>query len=233
MKTIGLIGGMSWKSSKEYYQIINEYTNEKLGKLHSCKCIMYSVDFEEIIAAQESNNWDKVADILIEAAQGLERSGADFVVICANTVHKVADKIQSKINIPLLHIIDVTAAEIKKQGLKKIALLGTKYTMQQDFYKEKLKEKSGLEVIIPNSEEILFIHHVIHDEIALGKINLVSKKKLKAIITRLAKEGAEGVILGCTEIPLLIKQKDVTVPLFDTLTLHAKAAVNYALEEEK
>ncbi|MBI5072451.1 aspartate/glutamate racemase family protein [Candidatus Woesearchaeota archaeon] len=233
MKTIGLIGGMSFESSKQYYQIINQYTNQRLGKLHSCKCIMYSVDFEEIVALQENNKWDKVADILVEAAQALERAGADFIVICANTVHKVADKVQNNIKIPLLHIIDATAAEIKKQQLKKVALLGTKYTMQQSFYKQRLKEKNNVEVITPNAEEILFIHDLIHNEIALGKTNQTSKNKLKAIITRLVQEGAEGVILGCTEIPLLIKQKDIHIPTFDTLTLHAKAAVDYAFEKER
>ncbi len=232
MKTIGLIGGMSWESSHEYYKLINQYTNKALGKLHSSKNIVYSVDFQEIVEHQEKGEWEEVAKLLSNAAQSLEKAGADFVIICANTVHKVAEQVQEKINIPLLHIIDVTAQAIKDQNLNTIALLGTKYTMQQEFYKKRLLEKHSIKTIIPNEEEMDFIHKVIHDEVALGKINFQSKERLKKIINRLAKEGAQGAILGCTEIPLVLKPGNMDFPLFDTLELHAKAAVEYVTRDQ-
>ncbi len=230
MKVIGLIGGMSWESSLEYYRIINETTKEKLGRFHSAKSLMYSVDFEEIEILQHQGKWDKATELMINAAQRVEKGGADLVIICTNTMHKMAEEVQKSIKIPLLHIADATAEEIKKQGLKKVGLLGTKFTMEEDFYKGRLSEKFGLEVIIPNEEERQLIHNILYSELCLGEIKSQSKEKFIRIIKNLAAGGAEGVILGCTEIPLLISQEDCEVPLFDTTRIHARFAVEYALK---
>ena len=230
MKTIGLIGGMSWESSQEYYRIINETVEETMGGLHSAKSLMYSFDFEEIEKLQHQGDWDKLAELMIQAAKDLEKGGADFIIICTNTMHKMADEVQKNIQIPLLHIADAAAERIKKKGVNKIGLLGTKFTMEEDFYKDRLMDKYEIEVIIPNEQERQIVHEVIYNELCLGKINLSSKKQFKEIIQNLISAGAEGIILGCTEIPLLIKQEDVEVPLFDTTTIHAKAAVKNALE---
>lgn len=230
MKVIGLIGGMSWESSLEYYRIINETTKEKLGRFHSAKSLMYSVDFEEIEILQHQGKWDKATELMINAAQRVEKGGADLVIICTNTMHKMADEVQKSIKIPLLHIAGATAEEIKKQGLKKVGLLGTKFTMEEDFYKGRLSEKFGLEVIIPNEEERQLIHNILYSELCLGEIKSQSKEKFIKIIKNLAASGAEGVILGCTEIPLLISQEDCEVPLFDTTRIHARFAVEYALK---
>jgi len=230
MKVIGLIGGMSWESSLEYYRIINETVKEKLGRFHSAKSLMYSVDFEEIEILQHQGKWDKATELMINAAQRVEKGGADLVIICTNTMHKMADEVQKSIKIPLLHIADATAEEIKKQGLKKVGLLGTKFTMEEDFYKGRLSEKFGLEVIIPNEEERQLIHDILYSELCLGEIKSQSKEKFIKIIKNLAASGAEGVILGCTEIPLLISQEDCEVPLFDTTRIHARFAVEYALK---
>lgn len=229
MKTIGLIGGMSWESTLEYYRIINETIKEKLNKLHSAKIIMYSVDFEEIELLQHKGKWDELGKIMAEIAKTLERAGADFIVICTNTMHKVAQEVEKSVRIPLLHIVDVTAEKIKAQGLKKVALLGTKFTMEDNFYRDRLK-KHGIEAIIPEEEERQIVHDVIFKELCLGEIKESSKEKFKKIIDNLAKKGAEGVILGCTEIPLLIKQEDVELPIFDTTEIHAKAAVERAIQ---
>lgn len=229
MKTIGLIGGMSWESTLEYYRIINETIKEKLNKLHSAKIIMYSVDFEEIELLQHKGKWDELGKIMAEIAKTLERAGADFIVICTNTMHKVAQEVEKSVRIPLLHIVDVTAEKIKAQGLKKVALLGTKFTMEDNFYRDRLK-KHGIEAIIPEEEERQIVHDVIFKELCLGEIKESSKEKFKKIIDNLAKKGAEGVILGCTEIPLLIKQEDVGLPIFDTTEIHAKAAVERAIQ---
>lgn len=229
MKTIGLIGGMSWESSLEYYRIINESVKDKLGGLHSAKSLMYSVDFEDIEKLQHEGNWEKLTEIMIEAAQNLERSGADFIIICTNTMHKMADEVQKNIQIPLLHMADLTGEAIRKEGIKKIGLLGTRFTMEENFYKGRLINNFGMEVIIPNEEERQIVHDVIYNELCLGEINTSSREKFLQIINNLVKQGAEGIILGCTEIPLLIKQEDVEIPLFDTTTIHAKAAVEYAL----
>ncbi len=229
MKTIGLIGGMSWESTLEYYRIINETIKEKLNKLHSAKIIMYSVDFEEIELLQHKGKWDELGKIMAEIAKTLERAGADFIVICTNTMHKVAEEVEKSVRIPLLHIVDVTAEKIKAQGLKKVALLGTKFTMEDNFYRDRLK-KHGIEAIIPEEEERQIVHDVIFKELCLGEIKESSKEKFKKIIDNLAKKGAEGVILGCTEIPLLIKQEDVGLPIFDTTEIHAKAAVERAIQ---
>lgn len=230
MKTIGLIGGMSWESSRQYYTIINESVKEKLGGLHSAKSLMYSVDFEEIGKLQHKGEWDKLTELMIEAAKNLEKGGADFIIICTNTMHKMAEEIQNNIQIPLLHIADSTAEKIKQKDIKKIGLLGTKFTMEDDFYKGRLIDKFGIDVIIPNDEERQIIHDVIYNELCLGKIKQSSKEKFKNIIQNLVSDGAEGIILGCTEIPLLIKQEDIEVYLFDTTTIHAKSAVEYALK---
>ena len=229
LKTIGLIGGMSWESTVTYYKIINETVKEKLGGLHSAKCILYSVDFQEIEECQSNGNWEKSGEILGEAAYNLEKAGADFIVICTNTMHKVVNQIKEKISIPILHIAEMTAEKILEKGLKNIALLGTKYTMEQDFYKSKLIEK-GINVIIPDKNDIEIINEVIYDELCLGTINSNSKKKFLEIVHKLRSKGAEGIILGCTEIGLLIKNADTDVPLFDTAIIHAEQAAIYSIK---
>jgi len=229
LKTIGLIGGMSWESTVTYYKIINETVKEKLGGLHSAKCILYSVDFQEIEECQANGNWEKSEEILGEAANNLEKAGADFIVICTNTMHKVVNQIKEKISIPILHIAEMTAEKILEKGLKNIALLGTKYTMEQDFYKSKLIEK-GINVIIPDKNDIEIINEVIYDELCLGTINSDSKKKFLEIVDKLRSKGAEGIILGCTEIGLLIKNEDTDVPLFDTAIIHAEQAAMYSIK---
>ena len=229
LKTIGLIGGMSWESTVTYYKIINETVKEKLGGLHSAKCILYSVDFHEIEECQANGNWEKSGEILGEAAYNLEKAGADFIVICTNTMHKVVNQIKEKISIPILHIAEMTAEKILEKGLKNIALLGTKYTMEQDFYKSKLIEK-GINVIIPDKNDIEIINEVIYDELCLGTINSDSKKKFLEIVDKLRSKGAEGIILGCTEIGLLIKNEDTDIPLFDTAIIHAEQAAIYSIK---
>jgi aspartate racemase len=233
MKTIGMIGGMSWESSIEYYRIINETVRTELGGLHSAKSIMVSVEFAEIEALQHQARWDEAAEILIDTARSLERGGADFAIICTNTMHKLYDKIQQNIRIPLLHIADATAESIWAGGIQKIALLGTRFTMVENFYKGRLVDNYGLEVIIPDAEDMEIIHRIIYDELCAGIIQSDSKQKYADIIRRLVKQGAEGIILGCTEIGLLVKQEDSPVPLFDTTKIHAMAAVKYALANEK
>ncbi|WP_369710591.1 aspartate/glutamate racemase family protein [Leptotrichia sp. HSP-334] len=228
MKIIGLIGGMSWESTVTYYKIINETVKEKLGGLHSAKCILYSIDFQEIEECQANGNWEKSGEILGEAANNLEKAGADFIVICTNTMHKVINQIKEKISIPILHIAEMTAEKILEKGLKNIALLGTKYTMEQGFYKSKLIEK-GINVIIPDKNDIEIINKVIYDELCLGTINSNSKKKFLEIVDKLRSKGAEGIILGCTEIGLLIKNEDTDVPLFDTAVIHAEEAAIYSI----
>ena len=229
MKTIGLIGGMSWESSIEYYRIINETVKAKLGGLHSSKSIMYSVDFADIEVLQHQGKWHDAAQILAEAAKKLEKGGAHFVIICTNTMHKVADDIQAHIHIPILHIADATARRIKDSGIRRIGLLGTRFTMEDAFYKDRLIQKYGLDVIIPDVQGREIVHHVIYDELVIGKIREESRKQYADIIEGLVKDGAEGVILGCTEIGLLVHEKDCRVPRFDTARIHAEAAVEYAL----
>ena len=229
MKTIGLIGGMSWESSATYYQIINQTIKEELGGLHSAKSILYSVDFQEIEHYQANGDWEKSAQVLSNGAISLEKAGADFILICTNTMHKVAPQIQSKIQIPILHIADLTAEELLKKSIKKVALLGTKYTMVQNFYKNRLTEK-GIEVIIPNDDDRAVVNQTIYEELCLGIISPSSKKKFIEIIMKLSTQGAEGIILGCTEIGLLVQQQDTKIPLFDTTLIHAKSAALYALK---
>ena len=231
MKIIGLIGGMSWESSSEYYRIINERIREKLGGLHSAKCLMYSVDFEEVEKLQQQEKWGEAAKIMMDAARRIERGGADFVVICTNTMHKLAEEMQPMIRIPILHIADATAKKIKAAGHKKIGLLGTKFTMEEHFYTGRLIEKYELEVLIPDEADRRYVNDVIYKELCLGIIQQNSKNRFKTIIEDLSKQGAEAVILGCTEIPLLINQEDVSVPLFDTTRIHAESAVDFALAD--
>ena len=230
MKTIGLIGGMSWESSAEYYKIINQAIRERLGGLHSAKCVMYSVDFAEIGELQYKGMWDEATEMMIDAAKHLQSGGADSVLICTNTMHKMADDVQANVDIPLLHIADETAKKIKAKGMKKVGLLGTKFTMEQDFYRERLTKKFGLEVIIPSDSEREIVNSVIYDELCQGKVDPSSKAKFIEIIGNLGARGAEGVILGCTEIPILVNQEDVQIPLFDTTQIHALAAVEHAFQ---
>jgi len=231
MKTIGLIGGMSWESSIEYYRIINQETRRRLGGLHSAKSIMLSVDFAEIEALQDQGRWDEAGTLLTTAGQNLEAGGADFVVLCTNTMHKVAADIQANIHIPLLHIADATARKIKQEGIGRIALLGTRFTMEENFYKGRLTRTSGLDVLIPEPDEIATVNRIIYDELCMGKILQDSKAAYAQIMEGLVKKGAQGIILGCTEIGLLVQQTDSTVPLFDTTKIHAEAAVEFALED--
>ena len=230
MKTIGLIGGMSWESSIEYYRIINEVTKAKLGGLHSAKSVMVSVDFAEIEILQHQGKWTEAARVLIETARDLENGGADFIVLCTNTMHKVAEDIQANVKIPLLHIADATAQLVKQAGIQRIGLLGTRFTMEQEFYKGRLSQKYGLSVSVPNAQEREIVHRVIYDELVLGKIEQNSKEQYVDIIRQMINQGAEGIILGCTEIGLLIHEQDSSVPLFDTTRIHAEAAVEYALQ---
>lgn len=231
MKTIGLIGGMSWKSTIEYYRIINESVKERLGGLHSAKILMYSVDFAEIEQLQHDEKWDEAISLMIDAAKRVENANADFLLICTNTMHKIAEDVTTSISIPLLHIADATAEKITSQGLREIGLLGTKFTMEQDFYKNRLKERYSIHVLIPNKPEREIVHNVIYKELCVGEIKDSSRERIKIIINRLSDNGAQGIILGCTELPLLIKQEDCPIPLFDTTVIHAKAAVDYALKD--
>ena len=230
MKTIGLIGGMSWESSLEYYRIINETAKLKLGGLHSAQCVMYSVDFQEIVLLQHQNKWEELTNIMINVAEKLKSSGADFIIICTNTMHKMASDIENKVGIKVLHIAEVTGEKIIQKGIRKVGLLGTKFTMEQDIYKGILKEKFNIDVVIPDENEREIVHEIIYNELCKGIINEDSKEKYKKIISNLALRGAEGIILGCTEIPLLIKQEDVNIPVFDTTTIHAISAFEFALD---
>jgi aspartate racemase len=230
MKTIGLIGGMSWESTLEYYRIINEMVKEKLGGLNSAKILMYSVNFAEIAELQHKDEWSELSQILTDIAVKLENGGAEAVLICTNTMHKVADEVQKGINVPLINIIDVTAERIKNKGLKRVGLLGTKFTMEDEFYRKRL-EKYGIQVLIPDEEGREVVHSVIYNELCVGVIKPESKEAYLKIIQDLSSKGAEGVVLGCTEIPLLIKQEDCDIPIFDTTRIHAEAAVKFALNE--
>ncbi len=230
MKTIGLIGGMSWESSREYYRIINETVREKLGDPHSCKTILYSVDFAEIETLQHRGEWQTLTDRMIAIAKTLEHAGAELLVICTNTMHAMADDIQKNINVPIVHIVDTVAEEIIKRNLHTVGLLGTRFTMEHDFYKGRLKEIYGIDVLIPEKPERDIVHTIIYKELIAGIVNEDSREKFKAIMGKLHEVGAGGVILGCTEIPLLIKEEDCVLPVFDTTMLHARKAVELALE---
>jgi len=229
MKTIGLIGGMSWESSAEYYRIINQTVQERLGGLHSAQCILFSVDFQEIEHLQHRGEWEQLTKLMIRAAQRLEGAGAELLAICTNTMHKMAEEVQTSVSIPLVHIADATAKAIMEKGLDEVALLGTRFTMEEDFYKKRLQEKYKLEVIIPSESDRELIDNVIYTELCCGITHQSSREQFKAIIEKLASKGAQAVILGCTEIPLLISQQDAEIPLFDTTRIHAQAAVEMAL----
>lgn len=231
MKTIGLLGGMSWESTLGYYRAINEGVKKILGGLHSAKIVMYSVDFEPIEKLQHAGNWEGTARILSEAAQRIQAAGADFLLICTNTMHKVAPEIEEAIQIPLLHIADATAEILVNEGIKSVGLLGTAFTMEQEFYKGRLIDNYGLQVLVPNEDDIKIVHKIIYQELCLGKIESDSKAEYLRIIDSLAGQGAEAVILGCTEIGMLVNQSDTNVRLLDTTTIHAEKAVEYATRQ--
>lgn len=229
MKTIGMLGGMSWESSLSYYKIINETVKVRLGGLHSAQSLMYSFDFAEIEALQEKGDWKSATQMMIGAARQLEHGGAEFIIICTNTMHKMADDVEAAVKIPLLHIADATAAAIKAAGLQKVGLLGTRFTMEQDFYKGRLETKHGLQVLVPSESQRKLVHDVIYDELCLGVTADASRAQYRQIMADLAQRGADGIIFGCTEIGLLVSQADSPVPVFDTTQIHAETAVAYAL----
>ena len=229
---MGLLGGMSWESSLEYYRLVNQEVKQTLGGFHSAKCLMYSVDFEEIENYQHKGEWDKATQVMIDAASRLEKGGADFVVICTNTMHKMFEEVQSAINIPLLHIVDAVLYEVKNKGIQSVGLLGTRFTMEENFYVNRIK-LHGLDVFIPQAEERKTVHRVIYQELVMGKILSESREEYKKIIHHLEQQGAQGVILGCTEIGLLVKPEDVSIPIFDTTYWHALATVQIALGKNK
>ena len=228
MKTIGLIGGMSWESTITYYQLLNEAAKDTLGGLHSAKILLYSVDFFEIEALMSRGDWNAAADLLGDVAERLERAGADFVLICTNTLHKVANEVQARIHVPLVHIAEAAADALLAQGIRRVALLGTKYTMTQDFYRAKLTGR-GIEVLIPEEDDIELINRVIFEELCLGIVKPESKAAYLRVIQSLSARGAQGVLLGCTELGLIVSQEDVLLPLFDTTVIHAKKAAELAL----
>jgi aspartate racemase len=229
MKTIGLLGGMSWESSIEYYRIINQTVKSRLGGLHSAQCLMFSVDFSEIEQLQHAGDWTTLTHLMITAVHRLEAGGADFTVICTNTMHRMAEAIEAATNIPLLHIADATAGAIKAQGITQVGLLGTRFTMEGDFYRVRLEERHGLRVLIPQEKERESVHRIIYDELVQGIIRDASRQTYLDVIKNLQASGAQGVVLGCTEIPMLVKQSDVAIPIFDTTAIHAQAAVDLAL----
>jgi aspartate racemase len=230
MKTIGLLGGMSWESSSEYYRILNETIAKRLGDLHSADCLLYSVDFAEVEALQHAGRWDELTEMMISAAQSLAHGGAECLLICTNTMHLMAPEIQAAIDIPLLHIADAAGEAVQAQGLHKVALLGTRFTMEGDFYRQRLTDKFGLEVLIPEEADRAIVHQTIYGELVKGEIKDSSRDAFLEIIAKLQAQGAEGVILGCTEIPLLVHQADVEIPVFDTTRIHAETAVAWALK---
>ncbi len=231
MKAIGLIGGMSWNSTIEYYRLINELVAEKLGGLHSARIILYSLDFDEIERAQHQARWGDATAILSQAGIALKQAGAGFIVMCTNTMHKVADAVAERVGLPLLNIVDVTGDAIMEHGLNKIGLLGTRFVMEEQFYRGRLQDRFGIEVLVPAGEERVIVHRIIYDELCQGKIKESSRRACVKIIAGLMERGAEGIVLGCTELPLLIRPSDVPVPLFDTTRFHAEAAVKMALAE--
>ena len=229
MKVIGLLGGMSWESTALYYRILNQQVKQRLGGLHSAELVLYSVDFQRIEQLQAAGEWQQAGEILAEAARNLERAGAQFIVLCTNTMHKVAAQISAATDIPLLHIADATGRRIQQAGVRKVGLLATRFTMEQDFYRGRLQQQFGLEVITPGEADRLFVHEVIYQELCLGKINPVSRRRYREIMQKLVAQGAEAIILGCTEITLLVDATDASVPLFDTTLIHAEEAVILAL----
>jgi aspartate racemase len=231
MRTIGLLGGMSWESSSEYYRLINQHIQQRLGGLHSAQCVMYSVDFAQVEELQHRGAWEEAGALLADAAQRLERAGADIVVLCTNTMHKIAPAIEAAVAIPLLHIADPTAHAITREGIRVVGLLGTRFTMEQEFYKGRLVAQHGLEVLVPPADQQAIVHRIIYEELCLGRIVPESRQAYQTIMAELVEAGAQGIILGCTEIGLLVQEHDTTVPVFDTTKLHAEAAVDFALGE--
>jgi aspartate racemase len=229
LKTIGLIGGMSWESTVPYYSQINETVKQRLGGLHSAKLVLYSVDFHEVERLQHAGDWDAAGAIMADAARALQAAGADFLVLCTNTMHKVAASIESAVSIPLLHIADPTAADIQKAGHTTVGLIGTRFTMEQAFYRDRLIERHGLKVFVPGPEDREMIHRIIYEELCLGVVEDESRREYRRIMAGLAAQGAQAIILGCTEISLLVSQRDSTVPLFDTTAIHARAAAEESL----
>ncbi len=229
MKTIGLLGGMSWESTVPYYRQINEAAKARLGGLHSAKIVLYSVDFAEIGRLQHQGEWAEAGALLADAARALERAGADFVVLCTNTMHKVAPAIEAAVKIPLLHIVDPTAAAIHNAGLHRVGLLGTRFTMEQDFYRGRFAAQHGIEVLVPEEDDRDLVHRVIYEELCLGRIDEASRQAYRAVMRRLVERGVQGIILGCTEISMLVGARDASVPLFDTTRIHAEAAAARAL----
>lgn len=230
MKTIGLIGGMSWESTTTYYQLINKGIKQRLGGLHSAKLVLVSVDFAEIETLQHQGNWQKTAEILASAAKSLEAAGADFFIICTNTMHKVADQVSLAVSIPLLHIADATGQQLQTDKISKVGLIGTQFTMAQNFYKKRIIDHFAIEVITPRAPEQQIIHQVIYQELCLGEVKQSSRNAYLTIIDDLAKQGAQGIILGCTEVALLLQQHHTSIPLYDTTALHALAAIEYSLK---
>lgn len=232
LKTIGIIGGLAWQSSAELYKIINELVNKKLGGQHSCKCVMYSVDLDPVLVLRDEDNWNELANIIEDAIKRVEAAGADFTIIVSNTMHKTVDIIKDRVSKPILHIADVTAQAVLDRGFKTVGLMGTKFTLTEDFYKAKMERDYGIKILVPDEKDIEFIHHVIYEELDFSIFSPESAKRFVDIIEKMGRRGAEGVILGCTEIPLLVKQEYTKIPLFDTTTLLAEAAVREALREE-
>lgn len=230
MKKIGLIGGMSWESTQVYYQLINRKVNERLGGYHSAKCVLESVDFAEIEEFQHRDDWNSLTEAMVEAARNLEKAGAEFIVLCTNTMHLCSGEIRKNTSIPFLHIAEATGRAIQQQNIKKVLLLGTRFTMEMDFYKHILDVDFGIETLIPNEQDRETVHRIIYDELVKGNIKVDSKQAYQTIIDKAVKAGAEGVILGCTEIPLLIQSDDASVPVFDTTRIHAASAVEFALQ---
>ena len=231
MKTIGMIGGMSWGSTIPYYRIINETVKQRLGGLHSAKLVLYSVDFDEIAHHQHAANWDEAGRVMADAARAVEAAGADFIVICTNTMHKLVSEVEAAVDIPVLHIADVLAAQLKQAGVRKLGLLATRFTMEQEFYRARL-ESHGIEVVVPNAADRETVHRVIYDELCQGLVRDASRDAYRAVIARLADAGVEAVALACTEIAMLISQHDSPVPLFDTTEIHARATVDLALSDQ-
>ena len=230
MQTIGLIGGMSWESTAEYYRIINERVKERLGGLHSAKIVLYSVDFAEVEELQQQGNWEQATNLMVDAGQRIKAGGADFVVICTNTMHRMAEELEDRVGLPVLHIADATADEIKRSGIDTVGLLGTRYTMEQDFYRGRLETRHGLSVLVPDQEGRTLVHDVIYDELCLGITREESQTRYLEIIDQLTEQGARAVILGCTEIGLLVGPEDTSTTLFDTTRIHAVAVADRAIE---
>jgi aspartate racemase len=232
MRVIGLLGGMSWESTMPYYRVINETVRERLGGLHSARIVLYSLDFHDIEALQRSGEWAAAGALLAEAARSLEAAGADVLLLCTNTMHKVAGVVEAAIRIPLLHVADATAASIKAHGLSRVGLLGTRFTMEQDFYKDRLRDQHGVQVVVPDASDRDLVHRVIYDELCVGQVHERSRSEYRRIMSKLVERGAEGIVLGCTEVGLLVRNEDSAVPLFDTTRLHALEAVTWALQEQ-